>query len=107
MDSDENISFEQLILLCSCGNGDFWFAVKPTILFSGEKTPVMSDVDKDNDENNLEPIGDLADLTASVHEGMPMMKIFQVVLVTMYPTRAKGKVLAKASPVHQGLQWKK
>ena len=49
----------------------FLFSVKPTIAFAGEARPVMTDADTDEDVENIEPTGDLADLTASVREGMP------------------------------------
>ena len=62
----------------------------------------MTDVDTDNDENNLEPIGDLADLIASVCEGMPTDEDFPGGTGDHVPYKGKGKGVGKGKSGSSG-----
>ena len=76
--------------------------MKPTIAFPEDKTPVMTDVDSENDEDMSEPTGDLADLTASVHEGMPRDEDFAGATGDHVQYSGKGKGVGKGKSGSSG-----
>ena len=82
----------------------FSFSVKPTVLLAGDRTPELTDVDTDDDENTIEPTGDLAELTASVCEGMPRDEDFPggSSCSCTAPYKGKGKGVGKGSSGSSG-----
>ena len=87
----------------------FMFSVKPTVMLPGDRTPELTDVDTDDDDNNIEPSGDLALLTASVCESMPTDEDFpgaSCSCTTPYK-KGKGKGVGKGSSGSSGPPIKK
>ena len=77
------------------------FSVKPTIVLAGDKTPVMTDVNTEDDEN-IKPTGDLADLTASVRDDMPTDEDFSGGPPANESYTGKGKDVGKGESGSSG-----
>ena len=76
-------------------------SVKLVIVMEGDQTPDMTDAESDEDPGNLEPIGDLALLTANVREDMPTDQDF-VGVGNAVTYSGKGKGVGKGKSGSSG-----
>ena len=62
----------------------------------------MTDVESEDDQENIEPTGDLADLTASVWEGMPTDEDYPGGSPQRTQYKGKGKGVGKGKSGSSG-----